>query len=412
MTDKRCTKKDKQVMTDKKVYKEGQTGNDRQKEYKVGQTGNDRQKVYKEGQKVHIRGAVISSVTKPLDSNLDIIIKDPKGNKLAHYKGVTPNLGVVSTDFKLVNDPAYGEWTIFIMATNTPEITATETFKVEKYVLPKFSVDVTVPSFIKLYPGQNAGILTVDILAKYTYGKSVNGKAIVQVTSNSQHELLEKTLVNGQSSFSFTVTREHVSRWLNYQASVLVRVVEDVTAKVESAEKSVPMFMMPYKITFINDDGSFIYGMPRNIFVKVTDAAGGSIPSAERSALGVSVTFALSKNWVPNADLLPPLTLTMPDTGDVISAHVDIPTRLEMDNQTFSMMAELSYPSTTSQKNEKVTTETEYKYPIGTKTNHGISVGVVGVTNQKSSPTHLGERLSEQLYFPQAVLSRQEINDN
>ncbi|OWF49744.1 CD109 [Mizuhopecten yessoensis] len=346
--------------------------------------------MYKESQTVHIRGAALSSDTKPLDTDLDVIIKDPNENKLAHYKGLTPNLGVITVDFQLVNDPALGEWTITIMGTTMPEIVSERKFTVDKYVLPKYSVEANLPDFVKLYPGTNNGQLTIDVIAKYTYGKPVNGRAILQVTSGGRSQDTEKTLVNGMATFTSTVSRSEVIAYRGYQADpqagVKVTVIEAVTDKEEMFEGSVPMFVEPYKIAFINDDGSFVYGMPLNIFVKVTDIAGGSIPEADRSALGVKVKFTPSQTWAVNEKLLPTLTLTMPTTGDVIVTQVDIPTKVQMENQTFAMMGELTYPSANSAGVQKLETGTKYKYPVSTKTNLGISVGVVGVTDQIQSP--------------------------
>lgn len=348
-------------------------------------------KVYKEGQTVHIRGAILSSTAKPMETNLDVIITDPKGNKLEHYKDNTPYLGVVVVDFDLVNDPIYGEWKITIMATSIPEIVTEKTFSVEKYVLPKFSVTATLSPFVKLFSWQPSGDLTVDVLAKYTYGKPVNGKAILQVNLETIHSE-EKTLTNGMVSFTTTVTQQHVIAWRYWAkpaAKVKVTVIEDVTNKEEVFEGSVPLHLIPYKIDFINDDGSFIYGMLNNIFVKVTDAVGGSIPEEDRAALAVKVKFTLSKSWTPNSELLPPLDLMMPNTGDVISVQVDVPTKVQMENQTFSMTAELSYPSRDKAGNpitETMETGSKYKYPVSTKTNLGITVGVVGVAQQVQSP--------------------------
>uniref|UniRef100_A0A7N6ADL5 CD109 molecule n=1 Tax=Anabas testudineus TaxID=64144 RepID=A0A7N6ADL5_ANATE len=67
---------------------------------------------YVPGQVVKIRAVSIDPKGKPYISPVDIIIKDPRGNLLRQWLAADSNLGVVSKEFQLSENPPLGEWTI------------------------------------------------------------------------------------------------------------------------------------------------------------------------------------------------------------------------------------------------------------------------------------------------------------
>ncbi|NXB61446.1 A2ML1 protein, partial [Struthidea cinerea] len=127
--------------------------------------------VYKPGQIVKLRivtlgqNFIASSETQRL-----VELKDPKGNRIAQWLDVTPVGGIVDLSFPLAAEAPVGEYTI-----KMPDLT--RTFRVEEYVLPKFSVSIQMPQVVTILEEN----FRLHVCGMYTYGKAVQGsvKAVV-----------------------------------------------------------------------------------------------------------------------------------------------------------------------------------------------------------------------------------------
>ncbi|XP_010179780.1 PREDICTED: alpha-2-macroglobulin-like protein 1 [Mesitornis unicolor] len=120
--------------------------------------------VYKPGQAVKLR--IVTLDQNFIASNET----DPKGNRIAQWLNVTPVRGIVDLSFPLAAEAAIGEYTIKL-----PD--RTHTFRVEEYVLPKFSVSIQMPQVVTILENS----FHLHICGMYTYGKPVQGsvKAVV-----------------------------------------------------------------------------------------------------------------------------------------------------------------------------------------------------------------------------------------
>ncbi|XP_072782532.1 alpha-2-macroglobulin-like protein 1 isoform X2 [Taeniopygia guttata] len=127
--------------------------------------------VYKPGQIVKLRivtldqNFIASSETQRL-----VELKDPKGNRIAQWLDVTPVGGIVDLSFPLAAEAPLGEYSI-----RMPGLT--RTFRVEEYVLPKFSVSIQMPQVVTILEEN----FPLHVCGMYTYGKAVQGsvKAVV-----------------------------------------------------------------------------------------------------------------------------------------------------------------------------------------------------------------------------------------
>ncbi|NXS68241.1 A2ML1 protein, partial [Pandion haliaetus] len=139
------------IQTDKPVYKPGQIGMDKMPS---------------------LLGHPAKESLFALGNNYSLLLpmQDPKGNRIAQWLNVTPVGGIVDLSFPLAAEAPVGEYTI-----KMPD--RTHSFRVEEYVLPKFSVSIQMPQVVTILEEN----FHLHVCGMYTYGKPVQGsvKAVV-----------------------------------------------------------------------------------------------------------------------------------------------------------------------------------------------------------------------------------------
>ncbi|XP_025971285.2 alpha-2-macroglobulin-like protein 1 isoform X3 [Dromaius novaehollandiae] len=127
--------------------------------------------VYKPGQIVKLRIVTLDqNFIASSEPHRLVELKDPKGNQIAQWLNATPLGGIVDLSFPLAAEAPVGEYFI-----KTPD--RTHTFRVEEYVLPKFSVSIQMPQVVTILEDN----FRLQVCGMYTYGKPVQGsvKAVV-----------------------------------------------------------------------------------------------------------------------------------------------------------------------------------------------------------------------------------------
>ncbi|NXG39333.1 A2ML1 protein, partial [Dromaius novaehollandiae] len=130
--------------------------------------------VYKPGQIVKLRIVTLDQnfIASTPENNRSLLLpmQDPKGNQIAQWLNATPLGGIVDLSFPLAAEAPVGEYFI-----KTPD--RTHTFRVEEYVLPKFSVSIQMPQVVTILEDN----FRLQVCGMYTYGKPVQGsvKAVV-----------------------------------------------------------------------------------------------------------------------------------------------------------------------------------------------------------------------------------------
>ncbi|XP_077076926.1 CD109 antigen isoform X2 [Siphateles boraxobius] len=122
---------------------------------------------YQPGETVKFRVVSVTPDGKPYKGQINLYIRDPKGNMIRQWLSVDGVLGVVSKELKLSQNPPLGPWKI---VAGIHDVIQERSIIVDYYVLPRFEVKVNVPSMLHY-----EDTLTGTVTAKYFYGKPVSG---------------------------------------------------------------------------------------------------------------------------------------------------------------------------------------------------------------------------------------------
>ncbi|XP_050993859.1 CD109 antigen [Labeo rohita] len=155
---------------------------------------------YQPGQTVKFRIVSVTPEGKPYTGQIDIFIRDPKGNMIRQWLSVDGFLGVISKDLNLSQNPPHGQWKI---VAGVSDAVHERVFTVDYYVLPKFEVKVDVPSVVHY-----EDVITGMVTAQYFHGKPVSGKMSVTYvhffSGLEKHYQLKET-IDGSAAITFDV---------------------------------------------------------------------------------------------------------------------------------------------------------------------------------------------------------------
>ncbi|XP_068516653.1 alpha-2-macroglobulin-like protein 1 [Anas acuta] len=251
--------------------------------------------VYKPGQQVKFRIVSLDKDFVASDKKLPLVfLKDPRGNRIAQWRDVSPRQGIVDLSLPLAAEPALGTYTIEVEG-------RTRSFSVEEYVLPKFEVTIDIPSTVL----EKDEKFLVEICGRYTYGKPVQGKVqatvcrpflfgrVIYVPEQSSPstnciEVGGQTEKNGCFSTevlmtSFSQTNGRLQKRVRVKASL----VEEGTGLEMNNTKSFDILPEIYKVTFENTKDFYKRGIPYTGTMRL-EGPGGSAPKEKQLVLLVN----------------------------------------------------------------------------------------------------------------------------
>ncbi|MEO0292591.1 MAG: MG2 domain-containing protein [candidate division WOR-3 bacterium] len=193
--------------------------------------------IYQPGQMIHIRTL---SLQKPRlnsikDKEITFEIEDAKGNKVFKKVLKTDEFGVAYTPFLLADEVNFGKWTIRAILENEK---TEKTVRVEKYLLPKFKINLNTDKEFYL-PGEE---LEGRVDVQYFFGKPVSeGKVKITVYKfdigfNEEAVIEGKTDRNGQFHFTYRLPLYFVGEPLE-KGDAFVRLDIEVIDKANHSEK-------------------------------------------------------------------------------------------------------------------------------------------------------------------------------
>ena len=153
--------------------------------------------IYKPGSTVQLRVLSFDAALLPRSNLITVTVTNPQGAKIQRWMDVAPEtsatgeaLGVVALTLPLASEPVLGDYTISAEVAGADAATAT--FLVDKYVLPRFGVELELLTVdgTELTDastlGTDARVLTGKVSAMFTFGQPVqNALVAVSLTQGS-----------------------------------------------------------------------------------------------------------------------------------------------------------------------------------------------------------------------------------
>ncbi|CAG2105524.1 unnamed protein product [Medioppia subpectinata] len=138
--------------------------------------------IYMQGQTVRFRAIPITTDLKAFSDAIDIYMLDPRGAIMRRWLSRQSNLGAVSLEYPLSQQPVYGQnWTIRVVAQGQVE---EKQFAVEEYYQTRFEVNVSMPAFFL----QTDSYIYGSIMANFTSGVPVIGNLTIVYTLLSSNK--------------------------------------------------------------------------------------------------------------------------------------------------------------------------------------------------------------------------------
>lgn len=238
--------------------------------------------IYQPGQMVHVRGLALDRADHRAVSKRDLLfeIEDSRGNKVFKKATRTDEFGIASADFGLASEVNLGTYHLRAIlgeagsdSTNTAEIA----LSVQKYVLPKFKVDLTLASTEgnKKHGYRPGDHVAGTIHANYFFGNALDSAEVavkaegMDVTSFQAASVEGKTDRDGTYHFNLQLPTYLAGRPLNKGAARLLieATVKDTAGHTETRGEPITVSDSAFLLTAIPEAGSVVPGVENQIFI-------------------------------------------------------------------------------------------------------------------------------------------------
>lgn len=236
--------------------------------------------IYQPGQMIHVRALALdrSNHEASAKRKLTFELEDSRGNKVFKKMTQTDEFGVASAEFGLADEVNLGTYHVRALMgdPDAPTDRAEKALNVERYVLPKFKVAVSLTESGKAKHGYQAGDhVTGTVHANYFFGKPVENADVTVRTVALDVALFQagsmqgKTDSEGSFHFDLELPKYFVGRPLSHGSSpVLVEAsVKDNAGHSETRGEPIFVSESPFVFTAIPEGGTLIRGFANEVFV-------------------------------------------------------------------------------------------------------------------------------------------------
>ena len=231
--------------------------------------------VYQPGQTIHVRALALDRASHQAvgDRKLTFEVEDSRGNKVFRKITQTDAYGVASAEFALADEVNLGTWHLRALMddANRSEVA----LQVERYVLPRFKVDVDLAGKDqKAKRGYRPGDhVTGTVRTNYFFGKAVDHAQVTVKATAMDVELVDTAKVEGATddagAFSFDLRLPDFFAAANHGAArVLIEAsVKDNAGHSETRGEPVTVSESPLLVTAVPESGTLVPGFENQVFI-------------------------------------------------------------------------------------------------------------------------------------------------
>ncbi|XP_053279686.1 alpha-2-macroglobulin [Pleuronectes platessa] len=297
--------------------------------------------IYLPGQTMHFRVVTLDSRMRPTNNLYNIIeVEDSNDNRVAQWLNKTADSSILQLSYSLNSEAQEGTYQVIV---TVGEVKIYHSFKVEKYVLPKFDVKITADDVVSIEQEE----INAEICAKYTYGQPVPGSVKVKVCrppsryyvaivtpDNPEglpditppcYEETKETGKKGCATFNFKMTTftKLDQKVLQDYLDLIVEVEEEGTGISLQQMKRLQISYVIGKLMFI--DTPKIYDKGSNVEGKVKAVHFNDTPIADMKVYlfeGVRWSSRLLQNLTSDSDGVATFSFSTAELNGEINLHV------------------------------------------------------------------------------------------
>uniref|UniRef100_A0A8P4K816 Alpha-2-macroglobulin n=1 Tax=Dicentrarchus labrax TaxID=13489 RepID=A0A8P4K816_DICLA len=284
--------------------------------------------IYLPGQTVHFRVVSLDTKLRPAILPIYFINQDANSNRIGQWLNQTSNGKILQLSYSLNSEAREGGYSVIV---SIGESKLYHSFKVEKYVLPKFDVKIDSSDESNIEQEE----IKAEVCAKYTYGQPVPGSVNVKVCRPLQRYLYGTPVITTEhpegtdkkGCATFTVK---MSTFTKLDKKVLQDHLQ-LSAKVveEGTEKRITISYVVGKLSII--DTPKIYDRGSNVEGKVSAFYYNNTPIADMPVYlfeGESWSSRRLQNLTTSSDGVATFSFSTADFNGDIHLHVsNKPTR-------------------------------------------------------------------------------------
>jgi hypothetical protein len=244
--------------------------------------------IYQPGQTIHIRALSLDRSANKADAGrkLTFELEDSRGNKVMKKSTETDRFGVASAEFSLADEVNLGTYHLRALVGDaaSPSQTAEIALNVERYVLPKFKVEVEFTRKDNeprrdYRPGEH---VTGTVRANYFFGKPVDHAAVTIKASSMDVAVFEaasgagNTDAEGAYRFDLKLPSYFAGKPLNQGAAraLVETTVKDSADHSETRGEPITISESPLLVTAVPEGGALVPNIDNQVFLLTSYADG------------------------------------------------------------------------------------------------------------------------------------------